>query len=93
MCPRSSDPMLYSNLLYKMGHYFLDIQYSAALARALDSVYLFTQNMYYNVKSGYLLVFFFLGVNKFFESYFANGIPIPSVPFFREQNFITNILV
>ena len=27
VCPRSSDPFLYNNLLYKMGHYFLDIQY------------------------------------------------------------------
>ena len=27
VCPRSSDPILYSKLLYKMGHYFLDIQY------------------------------------------------------------------
>ena len=26
VCPRSSDPILCSNLLYKMGHYFLDIQ-------------------------------------------------------------------
>ena len=27
MCPRSSDPFLYSNLLHKLGHYFMDIQY------------------------------------------------------------------
>ena len=26
-CPGSSDPILYSKLLHKMGHYFLDIQY------------------------------------------------------------------
>ena len=25
VCPRSSDPILYSKLLYKIGHYFLDI--------------------------------------------------------------------
>ena len=25
VCPRSSDPFLYSNLLYKIGHCFLDI--------------------------------------------------------------------
>ena len=30
MCPRSSDPFFYSNLLYEMGHYFLDIQYIQA---------------------------------------------------------------
>ena len=27
VCPRSSAPILYGKLLYKMGHYFLDIQY------------------------------------------------------------------
>ena len=27
MCPRSSDPILFSKLLYKMGHTFLDVQY------------------------------------------------------------------
>ena len=27
VCPKSSDPILCSNLLDKMGHYFLDIQY------------------------------------------------------------------
>ena len=27
MCPRSSYPILYSNLLYKMGNYFLDRRY------------------------------------------------------------------
>ena len=32
MCPRSSDP-IYSNLLYKMGHYFLDIQYGSTCGR------------------------------------------------------------
>ena len=26
-CPGSSDPILYSKLLYKTGHYFMDIQY------------------------------------------------------------------
>ena len=27
VCPGSSDPILYSELLYKTGHYFLDIRY------------------------------------------------------------------
>ena len=27
VCPRSSDPILYNKLQYKMGHYFLDKQY------------------------------------------------------------------
>ena len=27
VCPGSSDPILYRKLLYKTGHYFLDIQY------------------------------------------------------------------
>ena len=26
ICPRSSDPFLYSKLLNKMGHYFMDTQ-------------------------------------------------------------------
>ena len=28
VCLRGSDPILYSKLLYKMGQYFLDIQYN-----------------------------------------------------------------
>ena len=27
VCPRSSDPFYIASLLYKMGHYFLDILY------------------------------------------------------------------
>ena len=27
MCPRSSDPFYIVFLMYKMGHYFLDVQY------------------------------------------------------------------
>ena len=37
VCPRSSDPFyhLCSNLLYKLGHYFLDIQYNGFILALL----------------------------------------------------------
>ena len=38
MCPRSSDPISYSNLLYKMGNFFLDTRY-VTVSRYQSSIY------------------------------------------------------
>ena len=42
MCPGSSDPFYIASLLYKMGHYFLDILYvqNKQMLKAGDLVFL-----------------------------------------------------
>ena len=37
VCPRSSDPLLCSNLLHKMGHYFLDRRYQMLIQKWVHS--------------------------------------------------------
>ena len=39
VCPGSSDPP-YSNLLYKMGHYFLDTQYIQSISRKIKILHI-----------------------------------------------------
>ena len=41
VCPRSSDPFLYSKVLYKMSHYFLDTQYVQNIGSAFPTIIIY----------------------------------------------------
>ena len=41
VCPRSSDPFYIVNVLYKMGHYFLDTQYVHKKVTKITESFLF----------------------------------------------------